>query len=221
MKNLINLSGRLFLLIIFLVPMQVVFAGDLRVLFNDLDGEPLSDAVIEILNTEIPIPGSWDYSGSMDQIDKEFVNNVVAVVAGSHVSFPNSDNLHHHVYSFSNNNTFELPLYIGSSSEAILFNEVGVTVVGCNIHDWMLGYIYVSDTHLFARTDANGIALISNLPAGAYEFSVWHPRIRRRDENETHHVSLADNGITDYTVELKLGRDRRIRRAPSTGGSAY
>jgi hypothetical protein len=40
-------------------------------------------------------------TATMDQIDKEFVEPLLLVVAGTRVSFPNKDKIHHHVYSIS------------------------------------------------------------------------------------------------------------------------
>jgi hypothetical protein len=50
-----------------------------------------------------------------------------------------------------------------------------VITLGCNIHDWMLGFILVVATPYFARTDAGGTARLRDLPAGAYELRAWHP----------------------------------------------
>jgi plastocyanin len=196
-------------------------AGELQVYFTDNDGNPVKDAVIEIISSQFAVPADWDYTGVMDQVDEEFVNNVITVVAGSRVSFPNSDDIQHHVYSFSENNTFELPLYAGNTAEPVLFPEPGVTVVGCNIHDWMIGYIYVGRTHMMARSDDYGVATIRNLEPGDYTFTLWHERARRGDLNSEHMVTVQASGATQLPVQLNLGRDRRIRRSPTGSGSAY
>ena len=196
-------------------------AGDLQVIFSDGEGKPIADAVIEIVDPVLPVPAGWEYRGVMDQIDKEFVNNVITVVKGSEVLFPNSDDIQHHVYSFSENGSFELPLYSGNEAEPVLFEEAGVAVVGCNIHDWMLGYIYVGDSHLMAISDAAGIAALENLPAGDYSFRIWHERARRGDQFSTHTASVGAEGLTQQRISLELGRDRRIRRAPTSSGGAY
>jgi len=39
----------------------------------------------------------------------------------------------------------------------------------------MLGYIYVVDTPWFVRTEANGTANLSNVPAGIYVAKLWYP----------------------------------------------
>jgi hypothetical protein len=209
------------LVIVCLCSTAIVNAGELQVLFTDQDGTPIKDAVIEITSPDFEIPADWDYTGIMDQVDEEFVNNVITVVAGSHVSFPNSDDIQHHVYSFSDNNTFELPLYSGNTAEPVLFPEPGITVVGCNIHDWMLGYIYVGKSHMMARSDDYGVASIRNLPAGEYTFTIWHERARRGDQNSEHTITVEATGTTQMPLSLQLGRDRRIRRSPTGSGSAY
>jgi len=196
-------------------------AGDLTVQLNDAKGNPIKDAVIEIVSPKIPIPANWDYTGLIDQQDKEFVDNVVALVAGSYVTFPNSDKIQHHVYSFSKNNTFELPLYSGADAAPVLFSSPGVAIVGCNIHDWMLGYIYVGESHLMAVTDDSGAAVILDLPEGPYTFKLWHDRAKRKAQFSTHEVLINSAGNTAYQVIIDLGRERRIRRAPFGSQDAY
>jgi hypothetical protein len=50
-------------------------------------------------------------------------------------------------------------------------------VLGCNIHDGMLGYILVVDTPYFGLTDGNG-SLQLDAPQGEYAIHVWTPRAR-------------------------------------------
>ena len=100
---------------------------------------------------------------------------MLAVRTGTSVSFPNSDDIRHQVYSFSPAKRFELRLYQGTPSEPVLFDKPGLVVLGCNIHDWMLGYIYVTDDPWFAVSDEHGRAAIADLPAGRYAVTLWHP----------------------------------------------
>ena len=89
----------------------------------------------------------------MDQVNKEFVPHVLPVAVGTEVSFPNHDQIHHHVYSFSRTKTFEIPLYKGEAAPPVRFDQVGAVKLGCNIHDWMSGVILVVPTPYFAMTD--------------------------------------------------------------------
>ena len=51
-------------------------------------------------------------------------------------------------------------------------------MLGCNIHDGMLGYIVVVDTPHFALTNEQGVALIDGVPDGDYVVAAWTPRVR-------------------------------------------
>ncbi len=59
----------------------------------------------------------------------------------------------------------------------MLFDKVGVVLLGCNIHDWMIGYIYVTDAPYFGKTTGQGHVELTGLRPGAYRVRVWHPRL--------------------------------------------
>jgi hypothetical protein len=46
--------------------------------------------------------------------------------------------------------------------------------LGCNIHDWMVGHLYVVEGPWFTKTGRDGKGGI-DLPAGEYLVKVWHP----------------------------------------------
>jgi hypothetical protein len=157
----------------------------------------------------------------VDQINKEFVPYVLPVQVGSSVNFPNRDNIRHHVYSFSPTKTFELPLYSGTPATPILFDKPGVVILGCNIHDWMIGYIYVSESPYFAKTGADGKTVLADLPPGEYVVRTWHPRLEGREEATERKLTVARSGATEAVWEIGLLPDLRIRRAPIPGQSGY
>ena len=114
----------------------------------------------------------------MDQQHLQFVPHLIVVQTGTEVAFPNGDEVSHHVYSFSDTKPFELPLYKGEQYPPVVFDRAGIVVLGCNIHDGMLGYVVVVDSPHFAKTDEQGIALIENVPIGDYVLAAWTPRAR-------------------------------------------
>lgn len=147
---------------------------------TEASGAALNDAVIYAM----PVSGATGTAASksargsnVEQINKEFVPFVTPVQTGTIVSFPNRDDIRHHVYSFSPAKTFELKLYAGASAPQVLFDKPGPVVLGCNIHDHMLAYVYVVETPYFAKT-ASGAARIDGIPAGEYDVRIWHPRLR-------------------------------------------
>src|SRR5436853_6519551 len=143
-------------------------AADLHALVRNDKGQPVAEAVViavpEVAAAKPPRPKLEQ----IEQIDQEFVPRVKPVLVGSPVSFPNRDDVRHHVYSFSPAKRFDLPLYVGTPAKPVVFDAPGVVTIGCNIHDWMVGYIYVSESPYFATTGADGGASISGMPAGTY-----------------------------------------------------
>ncbi len=157
----------------------------------------------------------------VDQIDKEFVPYVMPIRVGSLVRFPNRDHIRHHVYSFSPPKPFELPLYVGTPAKPVLFDTPGVVKLGCNIHDWMIGYIYVAETPYFAKTGADGRAVLADLPAGRYRVRVWHPRMEGSEDATVKTKELTQDASASMSWELELKPEFRPRRAPLPGDPGY
>jgi plastocyanin len=113
----------------------------------------------------------------MAQIGRRFVPQVLVVARGTLIEFPNEDAVSHQVYSFSLAKKFQLPLYKGQKPAPILFDQAGLVVLGCNIHDNMVGYIYVTEAPAFGETNASGSFDSPPLASGKYRIDVWSPRI--------------------------------------------
>ena len=141
---------------------------------------------------------------------------VKPVFVGSTVRFPNSDNIRHQVYSFSPAKKFELPLYAGTNAPPVTFDKPGVVVLGCNIHDWMIGYIYVAETPFFAKTGPLGTASIADLPPGEYSVRVWHPSMDRAEETTSRQIAV---GAEPLTAEWQIGLKASFR-VPRVSGAA-
>jgi hypothetical protein len=130
------------------------------------------------------------------------------------VIFPNHDNVRHHVYSFSPAKRFELPLYAGVPAQPVVFDTPGVVVLGCNIHDWMVGYVYVSESPYFAKTRADGKAVIADLPGRTYIVRVWHPQLEGSEATTKRTVDLSAKRRVDIEWALKLKPELHVRRSP-------
>ena len=141
----------------------------------------------------------------MDQRNLQFVPHLLVVQAGTEVAFPNGDEVSHHVYSFSETKPFELPLYKGDQAPPQLFDRAGIVVLGCNIHDGMLGYIVVVDTPYFSKTDEQGVALIENVPAGDYVLAAWTPRARPAALPPTQQLTVTqENAAAEIRITGRL-----------------
>jgi len=142
---------------------------------RDASGRPVADAVVYAVPVGAVVEMRGSRTVAIEQVDREFVPYVSVIQTGTQVEFPNRDPIQHHVYSFSPAKTFEIKLYTGRSPKAELFDKPGVITIGCNIHDWMIGYILVVSTPYFAKVDASGNARLRDLRPGAYEVYAWHP----------------------------------------------
>lgn len=158
-------------------------AGDVVVEVRDASGRAVRDAVVMIKSARPVSPGApARLSGPavMAQQDIQFAPQLLIVPVGSTVSFPNRDKVRHHVYSFSAAKRFELKLYGRDETRSVTFDKPGAVALGCNIHDAMIAYIYVTDTPFAARSGADGAAAVRDTPAGAATLLVWHPQLKAR-----------------------------------------
>lgn len=140
---------------------------------------------------------------TMDQVNKQFLPHILAIQKGTQVAFPNSDSIKHHVYSFSPAKVFELQLYKGLQAEPLPFQKAGEVELGCNVHDWMLGYIFVVDTPYFSQTDMQG-EVVLDVPAGNYHVKIWHPRIQDDDAALTQTVSITAPSQVSFVLKQPL-----------------
>lgn len=153
-------------------------AGSIRLRVVDIDGEPVPEVVVTARAPHSASPArSGGTHATMNQHGLAFEPHILVVEAGSLIDFPNGDDVMHHVYSFSPAKQFDMTIEAGTARDGMQFAEPGVVTLGCNIHDGMLGYIVVTDTPFHTKTDFDGIAELSDLPAGSYEVSIWTPRI--------------------------------------------
>lgn len=195
-------------------------AATLQLKVQDSRGAPLANAVVTLQGP----PGQPVLeTARMDQVKQQYVPQVLAVHTGTPVSFPNKDNIRHQVYSFSPAKRFELRLYEGTPSTPELFDKPGLVVLGCNIHDWMLGYIYVTDDPWFAVTDANGAIVFANLPTGHYKATLWHPQAPEQQSQPGGELDVPQAGgahVFSLAVQPAPG-DALQPPAPSAFGSAF
>lgn len=153
-------------------------AAPVTVNVSDAAGRPLAEAVVLLEPAAGKAAAKPMLGVELAQAKRQFQPRVTLVTVGTRVNFPNFDTVRHHVYSFSKAKTFEIKLYAGVPAEPVLFDKPGIAVLGCNIHDQMVGWIVVVDTPHFARTPAApGRAQIDNVPPGAYTLRTWHARL--------------------------------------------
>lgn len=186
-------------------------AADLTVTVHDSAGQLVPHAAVALMP-----PAGADLSGwtgptlEMKQEHTLFAPFVLAVGTGGTVSFPNFDEFRHHVYSFSKPKPFELRLYGQDETKTVTFDKAGVVALGCNIHDNMLAYIYVTAAPVYGVTGADGTLTLKGLPAGHYDLTVWHPDLS--GAAATAGAELAEGTMAMADVAVALRSVRRVQQ---------
>lgn len=187
-------------------------AADLVVRVQTANGAPVPNAVVTLYPGGRPAPLRAERGAyQIAQRDLQFAPFVLVVPAGAEVSFPNFDNVRHHVYSFSPVRRFELRLYAREQTRSVRFDRPGIVPLGCNIHDGMIAFIDVADTGLAARTDASGRASFA-VPAGPLVARIWHPYLRAPANQIELRWTIAASGRQAQTVPVALRAPPRPAR---------
>ena len=172
-------------------------AIDIKVV--DKNNTPINDIVVYLtpksgikdlpINTEQLV---------IDQKDKKFAPYITVMQKGQSIAFSNKDDITHNIYSVSGRNRFEFKLKAGLSKQVENINSVEEVAMGCNIHDWMSGFLLVVDTPYFAKTNTDGVLSMSLASSGEYEVSVWHPQLDTPSHQitETHSFKNKKQSIT-------------------------
>ncbi|MFC4526187.1 methylamine utilization protein [Dyella halodurans] len=195
-------------------------ASDLTVKVIGGDGKPVSDAVLTVTRddpaTDSAKPPSDEHAAAatriIDQKNETFLPYVQVFRPGDSVVFRNSDTTRHHLYSFSPIKSFEFVLRPGESSPALTLDHAGIAAVGCNIHDHMITYLYVSDAESIAVSGPDGQVTLPHLTAGHYTLHLWHPQLHPGRPDIVRAIRIDGNASPEpITMALSLIPDPRLQ----------
>jgi len=159
-------------------------------------------------------PGS---TFTMTTRSKAFLPHVLAVPAGSTVTFPNEDPITHNLFSLSVGNTFDLGLYKRGAGKSHKFEAPGVVNVYCNIHPNMSAVVHVMGTPYYGFSDANGDYSF-DVPPGKYRVTAWNEQVG----SATSEIDVAGDGKVAGTTLLTIdGRNARAVQHKNKFGQAY
>lgn len=178
---------------------MVARAATVAIDVRGFDGKPLAGAVVTVETPKAP-PVTVRGPYMIEQRGIAFQPHVLIVPVGATVGFPNRDRVRHHVYSFSKTKTFALKLYGQEESRTVVFDRPGVVPLGCNIHDSMSGFVFVTATPFAAVTDQAGHVSMTGVPAGGGTVRVWHPSIRAPGSIASQPIDVAATGFATTFV---------------------
>lgn len=187
-------------------------AGDITIMVHDADGAPVTNAIVTLSAADVQPAPHTSTTTIIDQQHEQFKSLVSLVRPGDKVRFHNSDAVLHHVYSFAPINQFDMLVRPAETTPETLYAAAGIAAIGCNVHDDMRTYVFVTGLPFAAMTGDDGRAKILSAPAGATELSVWHPLAKGRNQTMTSAIVI-DSGAQEVTIEIALRPSRR--RTPS------
>ena len=130
------------------------------------------------------------HTAQMPQKNMTFAPDLVAVLVGTTVEFPNLDDMYHNVFSYSKTKRFDLGRYRKDEKPgSVVFDKPGTVTVHCDIHDRMRGTVLVLDTPFFVKTDTEGHYRLDHLPIGNYSLKAW----------------VTDRDTREHPIDLKAG----------------
>ena len=119
-----------------------------------------------------------------------FAPDLLPVLVGTAVEFPNMDETYHNVFSYSKTKRFDLGRYRKDEKPSVVvFDKPGAVTIHCEIHERMRGTILVLETPYFLKTDTAGRYRLEHLPPGNYVLKAW----------------VAGDDVRQRPVELKTG----------------
>ena len=190
-------------------------AANLEITVTDAQGKPLANSIVVLRGEKLK---AIDTSVTeVSQIPNQFDPHVTIIRQNSAVIFPNLDQTRHQVYSFSAAKRFVTNLFAGREADPVTFENVGIVPVGCNIHDRMHAYIYVTDAPLFAVSNDDGLVQFNDLAAGEYRVEMLHPW-QQSPGSVTRDVRVRRAG-RDVSIKEsvgEIGSDPRIPRRQVT-----
>src|SRR3954447_8925879 len=148
---------------------------------------------------EPPKPGHFE----LKQEEKTFIPHVLAVPAGSTVTFPNDDPIFHNVFSLTRSSPFDLGLYRAGESKTRVFTKPAIYRVFCNIHPQMNALLLVLPSSFIAEANAQGVYRL-DLPPGRYRLSAWS----ERSEPATEEVAVESTAVS--APELTLDESKFV-----------
>lgn len=135
----------------------------------------------------------------MDQSQLVFAPHVLPVVTGTEVSFPNSDEVRHNVFSPSPTKRFNLGTYPKGAAKSVVFDKPGVVELLCNVHAEMSAFIVVIDTPYVASVQSNGSYVLKGVPAGVYTMVAWHEQLKEHRQQ----VTVRDGETVTLNFDLR------------------
>jgi plastocyanin len=181
-----------------LIPPPGITRGNIVGTVTTKPSSSIGQAVVYLEDGPTEDAPSHLQSVTIDNKQMNFIPFVSVVAVGGKALFVNEDPFPHNVFS-PDNEKFNMGNIPQNGAHVRVFKNPGAYSLLCNLHPGMLGYLLVTPSTWFARTDAKGAFLMKHVPAGTYKATAWAPR----QSPITQSVTVSDG---DATIHFELHR---------------
>ena len=152
----------------------------------------------------------------ISQRKRRYSPQVLPIVKGTVVEFPNDDTIFHNVFSLSKPEPFDLDIYEPGETRSVKFSRPGLVRIYCNIHPDMISNILVLNNSCFATTDRTGFYVITGVPDGSYPLRTWH----QLGGGTREELSFSEDSLREVPLRVKETR-RTLKKHRNKFGKRY
>jgi plastocyanin len=166
----------------------------------------VANAVVTVADITQGEPLRPQLAVQFDQKGCQYIPHVAVFPAGSTVVILNSDGILHNIHTESVvNPVIDLAQPGFKKQIRVTIEKPEIIKVTCDVHNWMVGWWYVTGTPYYGITDSHGDYTIHNVPPGTYTLRVWQERLGIQEQR----VAVKPNTATRADFTLKPAKNRR------------
>lgn len=124
---------------------------------------------------------------AINQTNCMYTPRVQGIVAGQTLAVKNGDPVLHNVHTYKGATTLFNQAQVPHTPDIEKkFSDNGAMLkFKCDVHQWMLGWVWVQNNPYFAVTGSDGSFEIKNVPAGTYQIESWQERMGTKKQQVT------------------------------------
>jgi hypothetical protein len=167
--------------------------------------EIIADAAGHVANAVVRLTGvPWPAdapSPAISNVGCLFVPHVQVAPTRSQLEITSEDAVLHstHAYDDRDRTDFNIAMPFAGMNVARPLRRAGVVRIECDSHDWMRGWVVVSND-LGVVSGADGTFIIKGVPPGTHELSIWHERLGGQLQS----VTVTAGQTTDVAFALEM-----------------
>jgi len=148
--------------------------------------------------------------GAIDQKGAKFITHSRVIHKGVKVEVKNSDPVMHNIHAYELIGRARRTMFNKGQPTGMTFNldfEVKrspFVKLECDAHNFMHQYLFVADNPYYSVSTDAGTFSITDVPAGIYMMSVWHPNLGTQKTKIT--VRAGQSATHDFTLKSKGGK---------------